>query len=292
MALDAKLTLTSANNGLVTLQPYPGTIGATTLYLPSGSGNILSAGVLASPPPIGNNTPNTGAFTNLTTSGTLTLSGSLRDSSGSTGTSGQILGSTGNGTQWIASGTSTGTITANGTPAFVGNNGGLFLGNSFYGIGFGGTVASSTSSIKGAFVGNNMSITCTTRPIDIVAATDSNAIVYFYNGANNVAYIAEDGTYSSISDENVKTNIRPLEYGLAEIKQLQPISYNVILNGQISDKVSLGLPAQNVQQVIPEAVTDMNGTLSVADYPILAVLVKSIQELSDEVESLKAKLAP
>lgn len=52
---------------------------------------------LASPPPIGDITPNTGFFTNLT------ITSNLIDSSGSTGTSSQILAATGAGVSWVSS---------------------------------------------------------------------------------------------------------------------------------------------------------------------------------------------
>lgn len=114
MATDSRITFTSSNNGTIALQPYPGSVGAFTLYLPTGSGNILTAGVLMSPPPIGNVQPNSATFTVLTVNNTLV------DSSGATGASGQALFATGNGIRWqTAAGGSVSSVSGSGTVAGI-----------------------------------------------------------------------------------------------------------------------------------------------------------------------------
>jgi hypothetical protein len=63
------------------------------------------------------------------------------------------------------------------------------------------------------------------------------------------------------SDENKKTAIKPLQYGLAELMKLRPVSYywkeehfNSIIIPQDKKQLKLGLIAQEVQQIIPEVV--------------------------------------
>lgn len=73
--------------------------GTGVRWLTGGGGTVN----LSSPPPIGNVTPNTGAFT------TLAVSAGLRDSTGSTGTTGQFLTSTTSGIRWTSGGGNGGT---------------------------------------------------------------------------------------------------------------------------------------------------------------------------------------
>lgn len=63
------------------------------------------------------------------------------------------------------------------------------------------------------------------------------------------------------SDENKKTAIKPLQYGLDELMKLRPVSYywkeerlNSIIIPQDKKQLKLGLIAQEVQQIIPEVV--------------------------------------
>lgn len=54
------------------------------------------------------------------------------------------------------------------------------------------------------------------------------------------------------------------------------------------DQREAGLIAQEVQEVLPEAVAETSsGTLSVYPMGIIALLVKAVQELREEVEELK-----
>lgn len=56
------------------------------------------------------------------------------------------------------------------------------------------------------------------------------------------------------SDARAKTNISQLTYGLKELMQLRPVSFNWIDRPQ--DRIKIGLVAQEVQKVLPELVAD------------------------------------
>jgi hypothetical protein len=102
------------------------------------------------------------------------------------------------------------------------------------------------------------------------------------------------------SDIRLKKNIITTPYGLNAISALNPIKFNWIDGFEKSEdgKDMLGFVAQEVQEVIPEAVesfggsVDLNGTkidnpLRVNEKYIIPVLVKAIQELSAENNTLK-----
>jgi hypothetical protein len=110
------------------------------------------------------------------------------------------------------------------------------------------------------------------------------------------------------SDAREKTDIRPLDHGLAEVMRLKPVRFQWKNSSEDGDK--LGLLAQDLKQVLPETVVsttwreneDGSRTrvpaerLGVYYSDIIPVLVNAIQEqqelikeLRQELESLKAR---
>ena len=113
---------------------------------------------------------------------------------------------------------------------------------------------------------------------------------------------AMDGTINT-SDRREKKNISALEYGLAEILQMQPVSFN--WKSKNSPDTKLGLIAQDVQTLIPEVVKthiwkkdEATGTLTKKELDrlgvyysdLVPVLIKAIQEQQKVIDSLKTAL--
>lgn len=92
------------------------------------------------------------------------------------------------------------------------------------------------------------------------------------------------------SDTRLKTNIHPLNYGLKEIDQLDPVSYNWIVNRGKNKKI--GLLAQSVQQLIPEVVTGNAATekLGMNYAELVVVLINSLKEEYKRLEELEKQL--
>lgn len=89
------------------------------------------------------------------------------------------------------------------------------------------------------------------------------------------------------SDKRLKRSIKPIENPFEILEGLTGYRYTLISN----NAKSVGLIAQDVEKVLPEAVrTDDEGYKSVDTYPIVAVLVETIKELKKEIEELKSKL--
>jgi hypothetical protein len=81
------------------------------------------------------------------------------------------------------------------------------------------------------------------------------------------------------SDARLKRNVTDLGYGLHEVLQLRPVSYE--WRDHSDGRRHLGLIAQDVQRVVPEAVVAGDGpraTLGMAYTDLVPVLVKAIQE--------------
>jgi len=99
---------------------------------------------------------------------------------------------------------------------------------------------------------------------------------------------------STISDATLKYDINPVEFALDKINQLKGVTYKY-LNG---DKESAGLLAQDVEKVLPSAVTERKVPLHTGDdkkYKTLnydslhAILIEAIKELTAKVEKLERK---
>ena len=119
----------------------------------------------------------------------------------------------------------------------------------------------------------------------------------FYVGWGGTVY-ATSTSISAISDQTLKENIRDLETGLTEVMALRPRRFDW-KNGDAQDVA--GFVAQEVEQVLPELVTDyvynkdedgndiIKKSLKMGD--ILPTLVKAIQEQQAIITDLRARVA-
>jgi hypothetical protein len=111
------------------------------------------------------------------------------------------------------------------------------------------------------------------------------------------------------SDSRLKKNVKQMNYGLNEITQLEPKSYNYITE---QDKTTrhLGLMAQDLQEVMPELVLELDDSnnksttfrnslpkelreeslYGVKYQELVPVLINAIKELKHEVDTLKQQI--
>lgn len=97
--------------------------------------------------------------------------------------------------------------------------------------------------------------------------------------------------FTATSDQKFKKNVRDLDLGVSFLNTLRPVSYERT-NGNETEE--LGLIAQEVEAVLPRPLglldRDVDGTYGLRKDDLIAVLIKAVQELSAEVETLKTKL--
>lgn len=113
---------------------------------------------------------------------------------------------------------------------------------------------------------------------------------------------ASDGTINT-SDRRSKENIKKLSYGLAEVLQMQPVSYT--WKNRKKQDVKLGLIAQDLLKITPEVVKthiwekdEVSGEfikkeldrLGVYYSDLVPVLINAIKEQNLEIEKLKTAL--
>jgi hypothetical protein len=97
--------------------------------------------------------------------------------------------------------------------------------------------------------------------------------------------------FGSPSDKRLKENIKPLEKktALEQIKKLVSVAFNWRKETNMGNKLQLGFIAQEVEQVIPEAVgkAPNNDIYYLDKETIIPVLVAAVQELTERLEKLE-----
>ena len=89
--------------------------------------------------------------------------------------------------------------------------------------------------------------------------------------------------FVSSSDARLKTDIAPIADALAKVQALTGVTFTMAG----SDARQMGLIAQDVQAVAPEAVVDAEGVLRLAYGNLVGLLVEAIKDLAQEVDQLK-----
>ncbi len=108
----------------------------------------------------------------------------------------------------------------------------------------------------------------------------------------NGAYVTAGGAWTNASDARLKTNVVNTSYGLQTVMQLHPVNYNMVKGGE----AQVGFLAQDVQKIIPEVVSGIEGDLSKGETlglsygNMVPVLTKAIQEQQATIESQQKQL--
>jgi hypothetical protein len=131
-----------------------------------------------------------------------------------------------------------------------------------------------------------------------LAGNDTTAtryVMYSNGGLHN--YSANN---SNLSDRREKTNFAPAKNYLETICSIPVQTFNYIdQNNEDDPGLTLGVVAQDVQEIAPELVMESNwGTeeepkmrLSIYQTDLQYALMKSIQELKAELDEAKARIA-
>ena len=127
-------------------------------------------------------------------------------------------------------------------------------------------------------------------------AVNSAGNVYAYSLGTGIVY-SNAGVLTSTnpSDSRLKDNITDISWGLSQINQLRPVSYD-LKTDTIGQGTQYGFIAQEVQSVMPELVKTFKGIddieyLGLDKEGIYATLVKAIQEQQALITQLQADVA-
>jgi hypothetical protein len=107
--------------------------------------------------------------------------------------------------------------------------------------------------------------------------------------------VAGTSAYQSLSDVRYKTNIATLTHGLDKIMALRGVKYDwrteEYPQWHFNPGAQLGLIAQEVKQVLPEAVSqDAQGYYSIAYSTLIPVLVEAVKDQQKETEKKEGEL--
>ena len=116
---------------------------------------------------------------------------------------------------------------------------------------------------------------------------DSNNTGYYIDAASTskLYNLTVAGTLTETSDIRVKSDIERIDNALEKVQQLSGYTFNM----EGSDKRKTGVIAQEVEEVLPEAVTG-EATKSVAYGNMVGLLIEAIKEQQSQIETLKTEV--
>ena len=86
-------------------------------------------------------------------------------------------------------------------------------------------------------------------------------------------------SFTSTSDIDLKTNIKPINNAIEKVMQLKGVTFN----WRRDDRPSVGIIAQDVEKLFPELVSEVNGEKTVNYNGLIGVLIEAIKELNNKV---------
>lgn len=165
--------------------------------------------------------------------------------------------------------------------------------------GQGGVYAGNHESEEGGFWANgNYAMIISPGDNDLVKFVDEdffdNAGTAFDNNAMR-ARIDGAGQYFQISDRNLKVNIVKIDNGLQKITALNGYTYDFVTTSEEKAKGyvsphAAGVIAQEVEKVIPEAVSHTDGQYMVNYNAFVPVFIEAIKEQQAQIEALNKKI--
>lgn len=265
---------------LVTANTLAGTLST------AAQPNITSVGTLSSLTVSGSMTAANADFSGPVTAPTVTANSFSGDGSGLTGLSAGLDWSTTTSTDthylFVASNTSGSGIdqfnVATGITIHPGSA--RITANTFIGDGSGltGISAGATVTDKSDNVNYNIVFTNETSGTQALAGIDNTAFTFNPSTGQCNATI-----FNATSDVALKTNMNVIDDALNIIDKLNGYKFNWKKN----QLPSAGVSAQEVEQVLPELVSNDTDNKSVNYNGLVSVLIQAVKELKEEVNSLK-----
>lgn len=106
--------------------------------------------------------------------------------------------------------------------------------------------------------------------------------------ASNTAITGDltvSGDINSASDIKLKSNVSPLSGALDSVLQLRGVNYTMTSSG----RNNIGLIAQEVEQILPDLVSEDAGYKAVAYQNIVALLIEAIKEQQQQIMRLQGE---
>lgn len=122
--------------------------------------------------------------------------------------------------------------------------------------------------------------------LNVIGDLDVTGVTYslLTTGANaNFVGVVTASNFICYSDKTLKTNVEALDESLNKITQLNGVQFDWKDTGVHS----IGMIAQEVEDIIPEIVSDIDNKKTINYISLIPILVEAIKELKQEIELLK-----
>jgi hypothetical protein len=127
---------------------------------------------------------------------------------------------------------------------------------------------------------------------DAVIYDGKRAEVARFQGSSKNLLVKGDIIAFSTSDKNLKDDIKNIENPLDKVSKLNGVTFTWNDKQNSYKGSDVGIIAQEVEKIIPEAVTIRDTGYKAVKYEkIIPLLIESIKELIDKTEALEAKIA-
>jgi hypothetical protein len=114
-----------------------------------------------------------------------------------------------------------------------------------------------------------------------LAATGTRTVLADVNGVLS----------APVSSINYKENVKPLNYGLNEILQINPVSFDYIDKDKWGEERKLGFIVEDIFPIFPEVTGTMNdGDLYLDMVKLIPILTKAIQEQQALIKALEQRI--
>jgi hypothetical protein len=137
--------------------------------------------------------------------------------------------------------------------------------------------------------GGNVGIGTTTPAVQL-HTTGAVRFATFAGGGSSTLTVDNNGDLARTSSIELKKDVTPINYGLNEILQINPINFNWKDEDKYGNKNENGFIAEDVMNVIPNVVgSDAHGLFM--DYTkLIPILTKAIQEQNALIKALEQRL--
>jgi len=174
-----------------------------------------------------------------------------------------------------------------------GGNVGIGSTNPGYGLEVDGTVGISQANATYIITSSSTSGYTTTFTMDNtgfrISQNSGSRDIRIVANTGGVTLAAGATAWAAISDERLKDILTPLDNGVEKLKGLRTIYYK--LKSDASGTRRVGLIAQDVQKVLPEAVSvDADGYLRLRYTELIPPIIKAIQEQQDIIQAQQLKI--
>jgi hypothetical protein len=150
------------------------------------------------------------------------------------------------------------------------------------------TYAANVAFSGGATITDDTTTSATRYPLFADATSGTLSTVYTDSTGltfNPSTSTLSAGVFTSLSDENQKTNIKPIQNALNIVENIKGVTFD----WKESNLPSAGLLAQDVEKYLPQLIENVDDKKTLNYNGVIGILVEAIKELNEKVKQLENK---